>query len=307
VRGGACASSGSCGLGARSVVAGGGGGGSNGAYNPSAGGGGGANGDKGSFGNIDGGGGGGPTTGGSFGGPGGQVGGYGQTGSLGQGGYGASYFWSGQYPQGGGGGGGGGTFGGGGGGTGGGGGGGSGFGPSGVVFHTGVQTGNGKIVVSYTSPRSAAALSMTAPLFRLLDTPIRGDRLYTTSTAERDQAIANFGYLLEGTVADVSTTPQSGLVPLYRVSHTPTSGSWDRLYTTSSTERDHAVASLGYTDEGIAAYVSATPQTGLVPLYRLWAASTGHHFFTTSTTESNQAIASQGYILEGTAAYVVAP
>jgi hypothetical protein len=51
----------------------------------------------------------------------------------------------------------------------------------------------------------------------------------------------------------------------------------DHLYTTSSAERDQAVATLGYTDEGIAAYVSATPQNGLVPLYRLWNASAGHH------------------------------
>jgi hypothetical protein len=103
---------------------------------------------------------------------------------------------------------------------------------------------------------------MTAPLFRLAN-PVQGDHLYTTSVSERDQAVANLGYVSEGAAADVSATAQSGLVPLYRVSRT--SGNWDRLYTTSTTQRDQIVASLGYVSEGVAAYVSATSQSGLVP------------------------------------------
>jgi hypothetical protein len=64
------------------------------------------------------------------------------------------------------------------------------------------------------------------------------------------------------------------------------------------------VASLGFVSEGTAAYVSATAQSGLVPLYRLYNASAGKHLFTTSTTERDQAVASLGYVSEGIAAYV---
>jgi hypothetical protein len=144
---------------------------------------------------------------------------------------------------------------------------------------------------------------MTAPLYRLFDT-IYGDHLYTTSTSERDSVVANNGYTSEGIAADVSTTAQGALVPLYRLSRT--SGTWDRLYTTSATERDQAVANDGYVSEGIAAYVSTTPQTGLVPLYRLNNASAGQHLSTTSTTERD-ALSSQGWVTERVAAYVVAP
>ena len=44
------------------------------------------------------------------------------------------------------------------------------------------------------------------------------------------------------------------LVPLYRLQ-----GHGDHFYTTSADERDNAVSQYGYANEGIACYVSTTP------------------------------------------------
>jgi hypothetical protein len=145
--------------------------------------------------------------------------------------------------------------------------------------------------------------SMTAPLFRLVS-HAKGDHLFTTSATERDVAVAQLGYVLEGTAAYVSTTAQPGLVPLYRVSRIFGSV-WDRLYTTSAAERDQAVTQ-GYVNDGISAYVSATPQPGLVPMYRLNNPTAITHMFTTSSAERD-ALPSLGFGLEGIAGYVVTP
>jgi hypothetical protein len=93
-----------------------------------------------------------------------------------------------------------------------------------------------------------------------------GDHFYTTSAAERDSAIANFGYSSEGMACYVFDTPTPGTVPLYRLLH---SSNGDHFYTTSAGERDNAIATFGYIPEGTACYVFDTQTPGTVPLYRL--------------------------------------
>jgi len=61
------------------------------------------------------------------------------------------------------------------------------------------------------------------------------------------------GQTLEGVMGYIATAAGvAGSVPLYRV-YRP--ASTDHFYTTSAAERDAAVASLGYLDEGVAGYV----------------------------------------------------
>ncbi len=142
----------------RIIIAGGGGGAPYGlAFGGSGGGSEGGDGRGGGKGDNNGGGKGGSQTAGGAGGIGqGDGGGNGEDGSLGNGGAGSDHTAGGGTGAGGGGGyygggGGGGYFGG-----GGGGGGGSGYGPAGVVFETGVRSGDGQVIITYTSPDSTA-------------------------------------------------------------------------------------------------------------------------------------------------------
>ena len=117
-------------------------------------------------------------------------------------------------------------------------------------------------------------------------------------------AVKKLGYAYEGEPGYVfgshaSSTPT---IPLYRMY---SGGAVDHFYTTSASERDNAVNRLGYTDEGIAAYVHATNIRGTIPLYRTYSPGATDHFYTTSESERNNAVAHLGYRDEGIAAYVV--
>src|SRR6266498_3040896 len=93
-----------------------------------------------------------------------------------------------------------------------------------------------------------------------------GHHFYTTSVAERDNAIANYGYTSEGTACYVFDSQVSGSTPLYRLLN-PSNG--DHFYTTSATERDIAIASYGYSSEGTACYVFDSQVAATVAFYRL--------------------------------------
>jgi hypothetical protein len=122
-------------------------------------------------------------------------------------------------------------------------------------------------------------------------TPIGvGDHFYTTSAAERDDAIASFGYQSEGTACYVFDSPVIG--------------NGDHFYTISQQERDNAIARHGYEDEGTACYVFDSQQSGTVALYRLFNPNNGDHFYTTSAAERDNAVSSFSYYFEGTACYV---
>jgi hypothetical protein len=92
----------------------------------------------------------------------------------------------------------------------------------------------------------------TIPLYRLYN-PGGTDHFYTTSAAERDNAVAQLGYQSEGTAGYVYPAGVCGALPLYRSYNLQ---GIDHFYTMSASESDSAVA-IGWTKEGIAAYILA--------------------------------------------------
>ena len=98
---------------------------------------------------------------------------------------------------------------------------------------------------------------------------------------------------------------QSEWVPLARL-YNPNTG--DHFYTSSRLEGQRAQRRLGYTFEGVAAYVASDPDPGdgLVPLYRLFNPSAGTHFYTTDRSEGLTARDQLGFHFEGVAGYISA-
>ncbi|QFZ19291.1 hypothetical protein [Saccharothrix syringae] len=88
--------------------------------------------------------------------------------------------------------------------------------------------------------------------------------------------------------------------PFYRL-YNPQTG--DNYNTTNRSE----VVNLpvGYTYSGIDAFVSTTPQAGLVPFYRIYSPQRKDRFHTASWDEVVAATGSQGYTYEGIGAYVL--
>jgi hypothetical protein len=134
----------------------------------------------------------------------------------------------------------------------------------------------------------------------------KGDHFYTTSTTERDNALAFYGYVLEGIACYVFETPPtlvSGATALFRLYDRH--GTGDHLYTTSATERDSVVAG-GYISEGTAcfAFSSADPaDPGRVPFFRLCNPVNEDHFYTTAAEERDNALVG-GYTSQGIACFV---
>ncbi|KIM36037.1 hypothetical protein M413DRAFT_20660 [Hebeloma cylindrosporum] len=94
----------------------------------------------------------------------------------------------------------------------------------------------------------------TVPLYRSFQPTVR-DHFYTINKAESDNAVAKLGYSYEGITGYVYPPTGStcaGAAPLYRA-YNPTI--YDHFYTMSAPERDNAVANLGYSNEGVAAYI----------------------------------------------------
>ncbi len=87
---------------------------------------------------------------------------------------------------------------------------------------------------------------------------------------------------------------------LYRY-YNPKSGK--HFYTTSKTEGDGTVKSLGFKYEGLAGYVFAVKESdSQSPIYRLYNPSINKHFYTTNESEKN-ALTTNGYRFEGTIGY----
>lgn len=132
----------------------------------------------------------------------------------------------------------------------------------------------------------------TTPLHRLYNAT-NGHHFYTSSAAERDQAVRQ-GFSSEGVTGHLFVQAASGTTPLYRL-YNRTNG--DHLYTTSAAERDEATRQ-GYSSEGVTGHVFAAAVPGTMPLYRLHNRTNGDHFYTTSAAERNDAIARSGYSVE---------
>lgn len=78
----------------------------------------------------------------------------------------------------------------------------------------------------------------------------------------------------------------------------------DHLYTTSYNEKTTAIAG-GCIDQGIAGYIFSSPQSGTVPLYRLFSPGFFNHAYTIDAAERDALQAPpHDYIYEGVAGYV---
>jgi hypothetical protein len=128
-----------------------------------------------------------------------------------------------------------------------------------------------------------------------------GDHFYTLSAAERDNALAQFGYIDEGIACNAFAWQAPGTVPLLRLYHPGTN---DHFYTTSPQEAANAVTMYGYQAEGTACFVFDLAGAQRLPLLRLLNATTGDHFYTTSQPEATNAVNTFGYTSEGTACFV---
>ncbi|NCC99948.1 MAG: hypothetical protein EOL95_09665 [Bacteroidia bacterium] len=130
-----------------------------------------------------------------------------------------------------------------------------------------------------------------------------GIHTWTQSLTEKDALIAN-GYSYEGipfttinTVYQETPAPKDQLL-VYRFSKKPGYG---HFWTTSIKERDLMINSGGYGYEGVAWRASA--KVTIVPVYRLYATSTGKHLFTTDQNEKNVLAGGTFWQYEGIAYY----
>jgi len=116
-----------------------------------------------------------------------------------------------------------------------------------------------------------------------------GLHFYTTTDSEGGSSgytVETYGYYY------LYAAAQPGLVPFYRCR----TSAGAHLYTTDS-------SCGGETLEGSMGWIATGAVCGSVPLYHLYAASTGDHFYTTSAAEASSAEAG-GYASQGTAGYV---
>ncbi len=112
------------------------------------------------------------------------------------------------------------------------------------------------------------------------------EHFYTTNAGEigtkTPGKTGNHGYTSEGIACKLSSSPGTGLVPLYRYFN-----GVDHFYTTTSSEigttKVGAIGKHGYKSEGIAGYCSSTHVSSSIPFYRYW--NGVEHFYTTDKSE----------------------
>jgi hypothetical protein len=122
------------------------------------------------------------------------------------------------------------------------------------------------------------------------------NHLFTASAGERDSAINQFGWTLEGVGFCVPNAFSAGLQPVFRLNK----GN-EFLYTFSAGERDNAVAQYGYVAQGTAFFANQSPGTGLTPVHRL---NNGlEHIYIQDPGEIQVDITQFGYRDEGIALY----
>ncbi|KAI0730605.1 hypothetical protein C8Q76DRAFT_715498 [Earliella scabrosa] len=111
----------------------------------------------------------------------------------------------------------------------------------------------GSAVIAYVySNATARNIPGTVPLYRLYSAA--GTDHYLTASWPEVESAASKGYAYEGVVGFAHGTAACGAVPLYR---TFQPDAQVHLFTTSVGQRDNAVNTRGYFDEGITAYAFA--------------------------------------------------
>jgi hypothetical protein len=155
-----------------------------------------------------------------------------------------------------------------------------------------VCTATGNLNYSYDGIQFTSNPSGGDAIYRLEK---NGNFLYTASAAERDSAVAHYGYRYNGVAFNSSATPTTAApYPMYRLSYGPTGG---YMYTMSSTERDNATK-IGFKYEGVAFYVNNQLGANLYDTFRLSNAQSGY-LFTTSDSEKTTAQLAYGFKYEG--------
>ncbi|MCA1648161.1 MAG: hypothetical protein LC797_22780 [Chloroflexi bacterium] len=171
------------------------------------------------------------------------------------------------------------------------------------------------VAESSTTDVLGAALSVTNntvsvgadPVFIFFPVPVSGVRalyrlkkdgthLFTVSAAERDSAVSQYGWSLEGTALCLPLGADPKFAAVYRLNK----GN-EFLYTASAGERDSAVATYGYVYQGPAFLASMTSGTGLTPVHRL--RNSFEHMYMQDPGELASAVSTYGYVDEGIAFY----
>ncbi|CZR52597.1 uncharacterized protein PAC_02474 [Phialocephala subalpina] len=112
------------------------------------------------------------------------------------------------------------------------------------------------------------------------------EHFYTTDP--HGELAPGLGYHLEGAACYVSTTQQSGTVPIYRWMN-PKQG----LHFYTADPNGELAPQLGYDYEGIAYYLFPNEVSGSVPFYR-WNGKSGHFYTTNAAEGSNTGFAFEG-------------
>jgi Repeat of unknown function (DUF5648) len=94
----------------------------------------------------------------------------------------------------------------------------------------------------------------TVPLYRMVrQTGVnKVEHFYTTSTAERDNAVKAYHFRVEGIAGYVAGSQQPGTVPFERLQNPKTT---EYLFTTSAEEANRAATAYQYQRQGICCYV----------------------------------------------------
>ncbi len=118
-----------------------------------------------------------------------------------------------------------------------------------------------------------------------------------SGTQTSSQGVLSFRTAAAGQAPVSQQTP---MLPLYRLVNSSTGA---HFYTTFDPERQKA-ASIGYSDEGVAGYISPTHLPDTVPLFRLVSASGRDHIYTTDRADRDRAINQSQYRSEGIIGFV---
>ncbi|MDQ2589285.1 hypothetical protein [Saccharothrix yanglingensis] len=104
-------------------------------------------------------------------------------------------------------------------------------------------------------------------------------------------------------VATAEVSTQASLNAAFYRLYNPSTG--DNYNTTN--RNDALSPPAGYTYSSLDAFVSTSPQAGLIPFYRIYSPQRKDRYHTASWDEVVAATTTQGYIYEGVSAYVYPP
>lgn len=124
-----------------------------------------------------------------------------------------------------------------------------------------------------------------------------GTHFYTVDPGERDNVIANLGWLYsyEGPAYNAYRTEQVNTIPLYRFYNMDTG---THFYTADEAEAENVIINLDwlYEFEGEAYFICDSGGLATQSAYRFYNRRNGVHFYTATEHERNQVIANLGWL-----------